>query len=107
MDCKKNNKKIPTKNPTTNHMQWAFIGLKQKKYMKKQNLCYHCHKQGLKKFTLAQQIKQNLVKSEVFLMLWETSENAKQFKLVKVIFACLTIIKKEMLTTGMYLNEAE
>lgn len=63
--------------------------------MKKQNLYYHSHKQGLNKFTLAQQMKQNSVKSGVFLMLWETLENAKQFKLVKVIFACLTIIKRE------------
>lgn len=61
--------------------------------MKKQNLYYHSHKQGLNKFTLAHQIKQNLVKSGVFLMLWETLENAKQFKLVKVTFACLIIIR--------------
>lgn len=60
--------------------------------MKKKNLCYHSHKQRLNKLTLAQQIKQNLVKSGVFLMLWETLKNTKKFKLVKIIFACLTMI---------------
>lgn len=70
-----------------NSQQTTLVGIyrfKAKKSMKKQNLYYHSQKQRLNKFTLAQQIKQNLVKSGVFLMLWETLENAKQFNLAKV-----------------------
>lgn len=67
-------------------MQWVFIGLKQKKKSKKrQNLHYHPHKKRL---------KQNSAKSGVLLSLWETFENAKLFKHVKVVFASLTYKKK-------------